>query len=107
MFFANLYIFDDYLLVFQGAFFDFSFKGFILICMTPLTSLDVLIIVSTIVIAGVGVYLILILRRFAHMSRVADRFAHTIEKFQDAFAIIDRIPTEMIRRVTDNLPRKK
>ena len=51
--------------------------------MTPLTSLDVLIIVSTIVIAGVGVYLIVILRRFAHMSRVADRFAQTIEKFQD------------------------
>ena len=75
--------------------------------MTPLTSLDVLIIVSTIVIAGVGVCLIVILRRFAHMSRVADRFAQTIEKFQDAFAIIDRIPTEMIRRVTDHLPRKK
>lgn len=75
--------------------------------MTPLTSLDVLIIVSTIVIAGVGAYLIVILHRFAHMSRVADRFAHTIEKFQDAFAILDRIPTEMIRRVTDSLPRKK
>jgi len=101
------YIFDYYLVFFQEAIFDFGFKGSILVSMTPLTSLDVLIIVSTIVIAGVGVYLILILRRFAHMSRVADRFAHTIEKFQDAFAIIDRIPTEMIRRVTDNLPRKK
>jgi hypothetical protein len=75
--------------------------------MTPITTLDVLIIVSTVVIAWAGVYLIIILRRFAHMSRVADRFAHTIEKFQDAFAIIDRIPTEMIRRVTDKLPRKK
>lgn len=75
--------------------------------MTILTTLDVLIIVSTLVIAGVGVYLILILRRFAHMSRVADRFAHTIEKFQDAFSIIDRIPTEMIRRVTDKFPKRK
>ncbi len=75
--------------------------------MTPITTLDVLIIVSTVVIAWVGVYLIIILRRFAHMSRVADRFAHTIEKFQDAFAIIDRIPTEMIRRVTDKFPWKK
>ena len=75
--------------------------------MTTLTSLDILIVVSTIVIAGVGIYLIAILRRLAHMSRVADRFAHTIEKFQDAFAIVDRIPSEMIRRVTDNLPRKK
>lgn len=75
--------------------------------MTPLNSLDVLIIVSTIVIAGVGTYLMVILHRVAHMSRVADRFAHTIEKFQDAFAIIDRIPTEMIRRVTDQLPRRK
>lgn len=75
--------------------------------MTPITTLDVLIIVSTVVIAWVGVYLIIILRRFAHMSRVADRFAHTVEKFQDAFAIIDRIPTEMIRRMTDKLPRKK
>lgn len=75
--------------------------------MTILTTLDVLIIVSTLVIAGVGVYLILILRRFAHMSRVADRFAHTIEKFQDAFSIIDRIPTEIIRRVTDKFPKRK
>lgn len=75
--------------------------------MTPITTLDVLIIVSTVVIAWVGVYLIIILRRFAHMSRVADRFAHTVEKFQDAFAIVDRIPTEMIRRMTDKLPRKK
>lgn len=75
--------------------------------MTPLTPLDVLTIVSTIVIAGVGTYLMVILHRFAHISRVADRFAHTVEKFQDAFAILDRIPTEMIRRVTDSLPRKK
>jgi len=75
--------------------------------MTPLTTLDILIVVSTIVIAGAGIYLIMILRRFAHMSRVADRFAHTIEKFQDAFAIIDRIPTEMIRRVTDKFPKSK
>lgn len=75
--------------------------------MTPITTLDVLIIVSTVVIAWTGVYLIVILRRFAHMSRVADRFAHTIEKFQDAFAIIDRIPTEMIRRMTDKFPKKK
>lgn len=75
--------------------------------MTPLNSLDVLIIVSTIVIAGAGIYLILILRRFAHMSRVADRFAQTIEKFQDAFAIIEHIPTDMIRRVTDKFPKNK
>lgn len=75
--------------------------------MTPITTLDVLIIVSTVVIAVTGVYLALILHRFAHMSRVADRFAHTIEKFQDAFAIIDRIPTEMVRRVTDTFQRKK
>jgi len=75
--------------------------------MTSLTSLDILIVVSTIIIAGAGIYLIIILRRLAHMSRVADRFAHTIEKFQDAFSVIDHIPTEMIRRVTDKLPRKK
>lgn len=75
--------------------------------MIPLTTLDILLVVSTVVIACVGVYLIVILHRVAHMSRVADRFAHTIEKFQDAFAILDRIPTEMIRRVTDHLPSKK
>ncbi len=75
--------------------------------MISLTTLDILLIVSTVVIACVGVYLIVILHRFAHMSRVADRFAHTVEKFQDAFAILDRIPTEMIRRVTDHLPSKK
>lgn len=75
--------------------------------LTTLTTLDVLLIVSTIVIAGVGMYAIIILRRFAHMSRVADRFAHTIERFQDAFAIIDKIPTDIVRRVTDHLPSKK
>lgn len=75
--------------------------------LTTLTTLDILYIVSSIVIAGVGLYLIIILRRFAHMSRVADRFAHTIEKFQDAFSIIDKIPTDIVRRVTDHLPSKK
>ena len=75
--------------------------------LTQLTTLDVFIIVSTIVIAGVGAYLVVILHRFAHMSRVADRFAHTIERFQDAFAIIDKIPTDIVRRVTDHLPSKK
>jgi hypothetical protein len=53
------------------------------------------------------VYLAIILHRFAHMSRVADRFARTIERFQDAFAIIDKIPTDIVRRVTDHLPSKK
>ena len=75
--------------------------------LTTLTTLDILYIVSSIVIAGVGLYLIIILRRFAHMSRVADRFAHTVEKFQDAFSIIDKIPTDIVRRVTDHLPSKK
>ncbi len=74
---------------------------------TSLTVLDILIIVSTVVVAVLGVYLAIILHRFAHMSRVADRFAHTVERFQDAFAIIDRIPTDMIRRVTDKFPHKK
>lgn len=75
--------------------------------MTPLTTLDILIIVSTLVIAGVGIYAMVILHRVAHMSRVADRFAHTIEKFQDMFSIIDKIPTDIVRRVTDNLSHKK
>lgn len=75
--------------------------------LTQLTTLDVLIVVSTIVIAGVGVYLIIILHRFAHISRVADRFATTIEKFQDIFSVIDRIPTDIVRKVTDHLPHKK
>lgn len=75
--------------------------------LTQLTTLDILVIVSTIVIAGVGIYLVIILHRFAHISRVVDRFAHTIERFQDAFAIIDKIPTDIVRRVTDHLPSKK
>lgn len=75
--------------------------------MNALTTLDILYIVSSIVIAGVGFYLILILHRVSHMSRVADRFAHTVEKFQDAFSIIDKIPTDIVRRITDHLPSKK
>jgi uncharacterized protein YoxC len=75
--------------------------------LTQLTTLDVLIVVSTIIIAGVGVYLIIILHRFAHISRVVDRFATTIEKFQDIFSVIDRIPTDIVRKVTDHLPHKK
>lgn len=75
--------------------------------MTPLTLLDVLIVVSAIVIAGAGLFLILILRRVAHISKVFDRFAQTIEKFQDALSILDKIPTSMVRHITDKLPRKK
>jgi hypothetical protein len=41
------------------------------------------------------------------MTRVADRFAQTIEKFQDVFAIIDDIPTNIIRKITDTFPKKK
>ncbi len=75
--------------------------------MTILSPLDILAIVSTLVIACVGVYLIMILHRVAHMTRVADRFAHTVEKFQDVFAIMDDIPTNIIRKVTDSIPKKK
>jgi flagellar basal body-associated protein FliL len=75
--------------------------------MTPLSPLDILIIVSTLVIACVGVYLIIILSRVSHMTRVADRFAQTIEKFQDVFAIIDDIPTNIIRKITDSFPKNK
>ncbi len=75
--------------------------------MTPLSSLDILIIVSTLVIACSGVYLVIILHRVSHITRVADRFAQTIEKFQDVFAIIDDIPTSIIRKITDSLPKKK
>ncbi len=75
--------------------------------MNPLSTLDVLIIVSTVVIACVGVYLVIILHRVSHMTRVADRFAQTVEKFQDVFAIIDDIPTNIIRKITDSIPKKK
>ncbi len=74
--------------------------------MTTLTTLDILIIVSTLVIAGIGAYLVIILHRFAHMSRVADRFAKMIEKFQDALAIIEKVPTDMVRKITDKIPKK-
>jgi|GEM_PF-1017783 len=73
--------------------------------MTILSSLDILIIVSTLVIACVGIYLVIILHRVSHMTRVADRFAQTVEKFQDIFAIIDDIPTNIIRKITDSLPK--
>ena len=75
--------------------------------MTILSTLDILIIVSTLVIACVGVYLVIILHRVSHMTRVADRFAQTVEKFQDVFAIIDDIPTNIIRKITDSIPKKK
>ncbi|MFA6080489.1 MAG: hypothetical protein WC753_03350 [Candidatus Gracilibacteria bacterium] len=75
--------------------------------MTILSSLDILAIVSTLVIACVGVYLVIILHRVAHMTRVADRFAQTVEKFQDVFAIVDDIPTNMIRKITDSFPKSK
>mgnify|MGYP001015546943 CR=1 FL=1 len=75
--------------------------------LTALTTLDILIIVSTIVIGIIGFYLMIILHRFAHMSRVADRFAKTVERFQDAFSIIEKIPTDIVRRVTDHLPSNK
>jgi hypothetical protein len=74
---------------------------------TTLTTLDVLIVVSTIVIGIVGFYLMVILHRFAHMSRVADRFAKTLERFQDAFSIIEKIPTDIVRRITDHIPSNK
>ena len=75
--------------------------------MTILTTLDVLIIVSTLVIAGAGVYLILIMRRLSHMMKVADRFALTLEKLQDALSVLDRIPTNMVRRITERFTKKK
>ena len=75
--------------------------------LTPLTTLDILFVVCSIVIAGTGFYIIIILHRVSHMTKVADRFANTVEKFQDAFAIFDKIPTDMIRRAKDALSRKK
>lgn len=75
--------------------------------MTSLNPLDIFYIVSTVVIACVGVYLVIILHRVSHMTRVADRFAQTVEKFQDVFAIIDDIPTNIIRKITDSIPKTK
>ena len=75
--------------------------------MIPLTTLDILTIVSTIVIAGIGTYLMIILHHVMHMVRVADRFARLVEKFQDAFAIVEKIPTDFIRHMTDHLSFKK
>ena len=75
--------------------------------MTILTPLDIFYIVSSIVVAWAGVYLIIILSRVSHMTRVADRFAQTVEKFQDVFAIVDEIPTNIIRKITDSLPKSK
>jgi len=75
--------------------------------MTILTPQDIFYIVSAIVVAWTGVYLIIILSRVSHMTRIADRFARTIEKFQDVFAIVDQIPTNIIRKVTDSLLKSK
>jgi uncharacterized protein YoxC len=75
--------------------------------MIPLSTLDILIITSTIFIAIIGVYLTIILHRVAHMTQVADRVAHTVEKFQDLFSVIDRVPTDIIKRITNVLPKKK
>lgn len=74
--------------------------------MSPLNSLDIFYITSSIVIGCVGVYLIIILHRVAHITHVADRFAKTIEKFQDVFAILDEVPTNIIRKITQSLPKK-
>lgn len=75
--------------------------------MTSLNPLDIFYIVSSIVVGCAGIYLIIILHRVSHMTRVADRFAQTVEKFQDVFAIIDDIPTNIIRKITDSLPKTK
>lgn len=73
--------------------------------MTVLSSLDLLLIVSTIVIAVSGIYTVVILHRVAHMMYVADRFAQTIEKFQDIFAIVDNIPTNIIRKMSHSFSK--
>lgn len=75
--------------------------------LNALTSLDILLIVTTVVVACAGVFLIVILKRVAHIVSVADRFATTVEKFQDLFTVIERIPAEMIRKISDRLPRNK
>lgn len=74
---------------------------------SQLSSVDILVIVTTLVVACVGFYLVIILHRVAHMTKVADRCAHTVEKFQDLFSVLERIPTDMIRKISDSLPRKK
>lgn len=75
--------------------------------MSPLNSLDIFYITSSIIVGCAGVYLIIILHRVAHITSVADRFARTVEKFQDIFAIIDEVPTNIIRKITESLPKTK
>ena len=75
--------------------------------MTSLTPLDIFLIVSTVVVAIVGIYLVIILHRVTRATKVMDRVTMTAMKFQDAFAIVEKIPANIVHKVTDSLPSKK
>ena len=69
--------------------------------------IDLLIIVSTAVIAIVGIMLTIVLVRVFHTLGTVNRASDVAEKVMDACAILDKVPLKNIRKVTDKIPIKK
>lgn len=69
-----------------------------------LDTLDVFLIVCTVVVAIVGVYLIFTLKRVNHITKVADDLATVVENVTTSLNILEKIPLESIQKVVEKIP---
>lgn len=76
---------------------------------TPITMepITLLIWISIVVIAFLGIYLVLVLHRVLKLLRTVNTVTDFIDKFRDTKAITDKLPLKKIRQFTDLLPKNK
>lgn len=74
--------------------------------MDALTTLDIFLIVASIVVALVGIYLVAILSRVSHISKVADQIATGVENVIGVLGILEKVPLESVQKVVEKIPGK-
>lgn len=69
-----------------------------------MTTLDMFLVVCSVVVLGVGIYLIFTLRRISHITKVADDVATIVENLTRSLQILEKIPLETVQKVVQKMP---
>ena len=72
-----------------------------------LTTLDIFLIVCAIVVALVGLYLVMTLRKIRHITKVADDVATVVEKAMQLVGVLEKIPLESVQKFVEKIPGKE
>lgn len=72
---------------------------------TMMTTMDMFLVVCSVVVLGVGIYLIFTLRRVSHITKVVDDIATVIENLTKSLNILEKIPLDSVQKMVEKLPK--